>query len=66
MNVSTQIKQTYIDALHQYIEVHRTEYNPLKVLDHARQELVKMVGEYLEVFGSAGRAAPGAAQGATA
>jgi len=55
MNVSTQIKQTYIDGLHGYIESHRTEYNPLKVLDHARQELVAMIGRYMEVFGSAGR-----------
>ena len=53
MNVSTQIKQTYIDGLHGYIEAHRTEYNPLKLLDHARQELVAMIGEYMEVFGSA-------------
>ena len=55
MNVSTQIKQTYIDGLHGYIESHRTEYNPLKVLDHARQELVAMIGRYMDVFGSAGR-----------
>jgi ketose-bisphosphate aldolase len=56
MNVSTQIKQTYIDALHGYIEGHRTEYNPLKLLDHARQELVEMVGQYMEVLGSVGKA----------
>ncbi len=55
MNVSTQIKQTYIDGLHGYIEAHRTEYNPLKLLDHARQELVAMIGRYMELFGSAGR-----------
>jgi len=56
MNVSTQIKQSYIDALHGYIEAHRREYNPLKLLDHARQELVEMIGEYMEVLGSAGKA----------
>ena len=56
MNVSTQIKQTYIDGLYQYTEAHRTEYNPVKLLDHARQELVKMIGEYMEVLGSAGKA----------
>jgi len=55
MNVSTQIKQTYIDGLHGYIEAHRTEYNPLKLLAHARQELLTMIGRYMEVFGSAGR-----------
>jgi fructose-bisphosphate aldolase class II len=56
MNVSTQIKQTYIDGLHGYIDAHRTEYNPMKLLDHARHELVKMIGEYMDVFGSAGKA----------
>ncbi len=57
MNVSTQIKQTYIDSLHQYIEAHRTEYNPIKLLDCARRELVTMIGEYMDVLGSSGRAA---------
>jgi ketose-bisphosphate aldolase len=56
MNVSTQIKQTYIDGLHGYIEGHRTEYNPIKLLDHARRELVAMIGEYMQVLGSAGKA----------
>jgi len=56
MNVSTQIKQTYIDGLHGYIEAHRTEYNPIKLLDHARRELVAMIGEYMQVLGSAGKA----------
>ena len=56
MNVSTQIKQTYIDGLHQYIEAHRTEYNPLKLLDHARQQLVQMIAEYIDLFGSTGQA----------
>ena len=56
MNVSTQIKQTYLDALYGYIEAHRTEYNPIKLLDHSRKELVKMIGQYMQVLGSAGRA----------
>jgi ketose-bisphosphate aldolase len=56
MNVSTQIKQTLIDGLYDYIDAHRTEYNPIKLLDHARQGLVAMIGEYMEVLGSAGKA----------
>lgn len=56
MNVSTQIKQTYIDSLYGYIEGHRTEYNPIKLLDHARKQLVAMIEEYLQVLGSAGKA----------
>lgn len=55
-NVSTQIKQTYIDALYGYIDAKRTEYNILKVLDNAKDELVSMIGRYMEVLGSAGKA----------
>jgi len=57
MNVSTQIKQTYIDGLFGYIEGHRTEYNPIKLLDHARRELVAMIGQYMQVLGSTGKSA---------
>jgi tagatose 1,6-diphosphate aldolase GatY/KbaY len=56
MNVSTQIKQTYIDGLFGYIEAHRTEYNPIKLLDHARRELIAMIGQYMQVLGSTGKA----------
>lgn len=56
MNVSTQIKQTYIDSLYGYIESRRSEYNPIRLLDHARTELVAMVGRYMQVLGSAGKA----------
>ena len=66
MNVSTQVKQTYIDALYNYIGARRTEYNPMKLLDAARQELVKMVMEYMEVLGSAGEGGAAGAQGAKA
>ena len=55
-NVSTQIKQTYIDSLFGYIESRRTEYNPLKLLDESRRALIKMVSDYMKLLGSAGRA----------
>lgn len=55
-NVSTQIKQTYIDGLCEYVDSHRTEYHPLKLLDHARRELVEMIGRYITLLGSAGKA----------
>lgn len=56
MNVSTQIKQTYIDALYDYTQAHRTEYNPIRLLDHARKELATMIGGYMQILGSAGKA----------
>lgn len=56
MNVSTQVKQTYIDGLYGYIGEHREEYNPIKLFDHARRELVKMIAHYMDVLGSTGKA----------
>ena len=56
MNVSTQIKQTYIDSLGDYIQAHREEYNILKVLRHAFEHLVEMIGGYITVLGSEGKA----------
>lgn len=55
-NVSTQIKQTYIDSLFEYIQAKRLEYHPLRLLEDARKHLVAMVVEYMEVLGSAGKA----------
>ena len=56
MNVSTQIKQTYIDSLFEYIQANRREYNILKVLRHAYEDLIEMIGEYITVLGSEGKA----------
>jgi fructose-bisphosphate aldolase class II len=56
MNVSTQVKQTMIDGLYEYISAHRTEYNPIKLLDHTRQGLVAMIAEYMDVLGCSGKA----------
>jgi len=56
MNVSTQIKQTYIDSLFEYIQANRQEYNILKVLQNACEKLTEMIGEYITVLGSEGEA----------
>ena len=56
MNLSTQVKKTYIDGLYNYISGKRTEYDILKVLAHAKNELVAMIGEYIELLGAAGKA----------
>ncbi len=55
-NVSTQIKQTYIDAMYNYTHQNRTEYNILKVLAQAKEELVEMIAGYIRLLGSAGKA----------
>lgn len=55
-NVSTQIKQTYIDSMYEYIGPKRSEYNINKVLDHARSSLAAMIGRYMQLLGSSGKA----------
>ena len=55
-NVSTQIKQTYIDSLYEYIESNRAEYHPLRLLESARRRLVDMVAEYIDLLESSGKA----------
>ncbi|MGL6195742.1 MAG: class II fructose-bisphosphate aldolase [Thermoguttaceae bacterium] len=49
-NVSTRIKQVYIDSMYQYISSRPTEYNILKVLDNAKKELVVMLEEYISLL----------------
>ncbi|NOY75728.1 MAG: class II fructose-bisphosphate aldolase [Kiritimatiellaeota bacterium] len=55
-NVSTQIKQTYIDSMYGYIQEKRDEYNILKVLDAAKQGLADMIAEYMTILGGEGKA----------
>ena len=55
-NVSTQLKQTYIDSLYEYISARRTEYHPLKLLNQSKAALAAMIGNYMELLGSAGKA----------
>ncbi|MBN1486742.1 MAG: class II fructose-bisphosphate aldolase [Anaerolineae bacterium] len=56
LNVSTQLKRTYIDSLYQYISEHREEYNPMRLLDKSQESLIEMIGSYITVLGSDGRA----------
>lgn len=56
LNISSQLKKTYIDSLESYLSDHRDEYNPLKMLDSTSCQLVEMVSAYLRVLNSAGRA----------
>lgn len=56
LNISTQLKKTYIDSLESYINAHQGQYDPIRMLDHIHEKLVETVGAYLEVLGSVGRA----------
>ena len=56
LNVSTQLKKTYIDSLESYISAHQGEYDPIRLLNFTHEKLVETVSAYLEILGSVGRA----------
>ncbi|MBI2842003.1 MAG: class II fructose-bisphosphate aldolase [Armatimonadetes bacterium] len=56
VNISTQLKITFADALREYLNEHPTEYNPLKLLAAARERVKVMAIGFLRVFGSEGKA----------
>ena len=55
-NVSTELKRTLIDTTFEYITANREEYNPGK-LDKAVSKAIKeVVGRWIEILGSTGKA----------
>ncbi|MBN1998968.1 class II fructose-bisphosphate aldolase [candidate division KSB1 bacterium] len=56
VNISTQLKYSFIDAFVRYFQQNSKEYNPLKVLDAQFKDMKKMVQEKIRLFGSAGKA----------
>ncbi len=55
-NVSTELKHTMIDAEFEYISSHREEYEPGKVDIALRDAVRKVVGRWMQVLGSTGKA----------
>ena len=56
INISTQLKIVYADALRGYLNEHPDEYNPLKLLAATRERVKEMATAFMRVFGSEGRA----------
>ena len=56
VNISTQLKITMADTYRSYLNAHPTEYDPLKLLGAVGDQVAKMVGEFLHIFGSEGKA----------
>ena len=55
-NVSTELKHTLIDSTYKYISDKREEYNPGKVDVVVRDSIRTVVGRWIDVLGSAGKA----------
>jgi len=56
VNISTQLKITFADALRTYLNEHPDEYDPLKLLKAVKADLAKVVAGFMSVFGSEGKA----------
>ncbi len=56
VNISTQLKITLADSLKNYLDEHPTEYNPLKLLGAATEQVKNMAMSFMRIFGSTGRA----------
>lgn len=55
-NVSTELKHTLIDTTYQYISEHRDEYDPGKVDAAVSDAIRKVVGHWIDLLCSAGKA----------
>lgn len=55
-NVSTELKRTLIDATYDYIAAKRDEYDPGKVDEAVNKAIRHVVGHWIDMLGSAGKA----------
>jgi ketose-bisphosphate aldolase len=56
VNISTQLKITYTDALRIYLNDNPTQHDPAKLHDAVKKEVQAMAAGFMRVFGSAGKA----------
>ena len=56
VNISTELKITFADSLRNYLEKYPQQYDPLKLLRAAREEIKAMAIRFITIFGSAGKA----------
>ena len=56
VNISTQLKHTFIDAFVRDHSENPVRYNPLKTLETQYQELKNVIAEYLKLFGCEAKA----------
>jgi fructose-bisphosphate aldolase class II len=57
VNISTALKITYADSYRAYLQTYPDEYNPLKLLDAVRMDVIAMAKGFMKTFGSEGKAA---------
>jgi len=57
VNESTELKHVLIDSTWEYLSAHRDEYDPGKLDRFTREATAKVIGTWIELLGSAGKAA---------
>jgi fructose-bisphosphate aldolase class II len=57
VNISTQLKMTMADSYRTYLTDKPTEYDPMRLLAHVRDEVKGMTLELIRILGSGGKAA---------
>ncbi|MEN8172875.1 MAG: class II fructose-bisphosphate aldolase, partial [Chloroflexota bacterium] len=55
-NVSTELKYALIDATYNYISENREQYNPGKIDVVVKDAIRQVVGKWIDILGSAGKA----------
>ena len=56
VNISTQLKITYTDALRTHLNDNPKQHDPAKLHEAVKQDVQAMAVNYMHVFGSAGKA----------
>jgi ketose-bisphosphate aldolase len=56
VNISTNLKIVYTDALRNHLNAHPTQHDPAKLHDAVKPQVQAMAANYMRLFGSAGKA----------
>jgi fructose/tagatose bisphosphate aldolase len=56
VNISTALKKTYADGFRAYLEIHPTQYDPLKLIGAVQSDVIAIAESLFKIFGSQGQA----------
>ena len=56
INISTSIKHTFRDSLEGYYKAHPGDYEPVKAIGFLKENVMKLVADFIDIFGSANKA----------
>lgn len=55
VNISTSLKQSFINAYKEFLQENPAGYEPVKVLAHQQEAVRRTIAEHIELFGAAGK-----------